>query len=170
MNESLQPVVTTLQARFGAQVSEFRGDTSLIVPAEQITAICRAMRDELNFEMLIVETAVDYWPEQDPRFHLVYTLYSLDRNVTLTLRAPLAGNEPSIDSIEGIYPNANWHERELWDMFGIKFAGHSDLRRILMPHDWEGHPLRKDAPLGYEEVQFSFNVGEIDRRKPYAKE
>jgi NADH-quinone oxidoreductase subunit C len=82
----------------------------------------------------------------------------------------LNGNAPSLSTIEGVYPNANWHEREIWDMFGIRFEGHSDLRRILMPEDWEGHPLRKDYPLGYEEVQFTFNYDEIDARKPYAKE
>jgi NADH-quinone oxidoreductase subunit C len=69
-----------------------------------------------------------------------------------------------------VFKNANWHEREVYDMFGVQFEGHSDMRRILMPEDWEGHPLRKDYPLGYEEVQFTFNFDEIDRRKPYAKE
>jgi NADH-quinone oxidoreductase subunit C len=73
-------------------------------------------------------------------------------------------------TLETVYPNANWFERELWDMFGIRSLGHSDLRRIVMPHDWEGHPLRKDFPLGYEEPQFTFNFDEIDLRKPYAKE
>ena len=70
-------------------------------------------------------------------------------------------------TIEKIYPTANWFERELWDMFGIDIEDHSDLRRLLMPHDWEGHPLRKDYPLGYEEPQFTFNYNDIARRKPH---
>jgi NADH-quinone oxidoreductase subunit C len=86
------------------------------------------------------------------------------------LRVPLDGNAPTLPTIEGVFKNANWFERELWGMFGIHIEGHSDLRRIVTPYDWEGHPLRKDYPLGYEEVQYSFNFDEIDLRKPYAKE
>ena len=88
----------------------------------------------------------------------------------LEVRVPLDGNEPVLNSVTSIYPNANWFERELWDMFGIHIEGHPDLRRILMPYDWEGHPLRKDYPLGYEEVQFTFNYEEILNRKPRPKE
>ena len=80
------------------------------------------------------------------------------------------GNFPSISTVEGVHPGANWYEREVYDMFGVKFDGHSDMRRILMPADWQGHPLRKDYPLGYEEVAFSFNVDEIMKRKPHPKE
>ena len=83
-------------------------------------------------------------------------------NVRLRLRVPLNGNAPHLRHVEKVYPNANWYEREVWDLFGIRFEGHSDLRRIVMPHDWEGHPLRKDYPLGYEEVQFTFNFDEIN--------
>ncbi len=103
--------------------------------------------------MLAAQTAVDYWPEQEPRFHVdLPAAIRMQHNVRLGLRVPLNGNFPTMPTVEGVYPNANWYEREMWDMFGIRFEGHSDLRRILMPYDWEGHPLRKDYPLGYEEV------------------
>ena len=115
-------------------------------------------------------TAVDYWPQETPRFHVIYQLTSVSKNLSLTFRVPLAGINPSLPTVSHVYRNANWRERELWDMFGIKFEGHPDLRRILMPADWEGHPLRKDYPLGYEEPQFTFNFDEIGLRKPYAKE
>lgn len=170
MSEPLQTAVSALVERFGAQASEFRGETTLMLAPAHVVAACLALRDEFNFEMLLDETAVDYWPQPEPRFHLVYQLYSLAHNVRLTLRAPVSGDQPCAPTMAGVYPNANWNEREIWDMFGIRFEGHPDLRRILMPADWEGHPLRKDYPLGYEEVAFTFNVAEIDQGKPYAKE
>jgi NADH-quinone oxidoreductase subunit C len=116
--------------------------------------------------MLVDETAVDYWPQAAPRFHVIYQLYSLPSNLLLRLRAALDGNDPHLRTLESVYPNANWYEREVWDLFGIRYDGHSDPRRIIMPFDWEGHPLRKDYPLGYEEPQFTFNFDEIDLRKP----
>jgi len=161
-------VAENLRQRFNAQVNEFRGDISLIVSADKIVEICQSLRDNFGFEMLVEETAVDYWPQQSPRFHVVYGIRSIQHNLIILLRVPLDGNAPSLPTIENVYANANWFERELWDMFGIRFEGHSDLRRILMPRDWEGHPLRKDYPLGYEEVQFTFNFNEIDAGKPYA--
>ena len=170
MNENLHPIVATLKERFSAKTVEFRDEVSLILTPEQIVDACRALRDEFSFEILTEETAVDYWPEQTPRFHIIYRIRSLRHNLILGLRVPLDGNAPTLPTIEGVYANANWFERELWDMFGIRIEGHSDLRRIIMPYDWEGHPLRKDYPLGYEEVQFSFNFDEIDLRKPYANE
>jgi len=151
-------------------VIEFRDQVTVMIPAEKIPEAGFILRDEFGFEVLTAETAVDYWPQQTPRFHVVYQVRSLQHNLILGLRVALDGNAPSIPTLEGVYANANWFERELWDMFGIRPEGHSDLRRILMPHDWEGHPLRKDYPLGYEEVQYSFNFDEIDQRKPYAKE
>jgi NADH-quinone oxidoreductase subunit C len=169
MNENLSAVVSAIQARFAAQTSEFRGEITLLVAPDQIVETCRALRDEFGFDMLVDETAVDYF-DADPRFHVVYHLLRMKDQAMLVLRVPLSGNAPSLPTIESIYLNANWYEREVWDLFGIRYEGHSDPRRIMMPEDWEGHPLRKDYPLGYEEVQFTFNVSDIDQRKPYAKE
>lgn len=170
MHPHLQVVVEAVQSRFEAPMKEFRGEISLLIPPEQIANVCQMLRDEFSFELLSEETAVDYWPQQEPRFHVVYGIRSLKNNVIIFLRVPLNGNVPMMPTIETVYPNANWFERELWDMFGIRFEGHSDLRRILMPYEWEGHPLRKDYALGYEEVQFTFNFEDIDVRKPYSKE
>jgi NADH-quinone oxidoreductase subunit C len=174
MNESIMinvpSIIQNLQDRFGASTYEFRGETSLILSLDQIVSACQTLRDEFNFNLLAEQTAVDYWPELTPRFHVVYRLRSLKHNLILGLRVPLDGNSPVMPTLTGVYANANWFERELWDMFGIRFEGHPDLRRVVMPEDWVGHPLRKDYPLGYEEVQFTFNFDEIDVRKPYAQE
>jgi NADH-quinone oxidoreductase subunit C len=128
------------------------------------------LRDKYEFELLSALTAVDYFPKQTPRFHVVYQLSSLAKNVTVQVRVPVNGDQPRVPTATRIYEVANWREREVFDMFGIEFEGHPDPRRILMPDDQEGHPLRKDFPLGYEEPQFTFNFDEIDLRKPYAKE
>jgi NADH-quinone oxidoreductase subunit C len=170
MEEKLSAIVEAMQERFGAEMSEFRGDVTLHLAPEQIFNACTALREEFGFELLSELTAVDYWPEQEPRFNVIYGLRSLSHHLIIFLRVAVSGKEPSVPSITPVYFNANWFERELWDMFGIRVEGHPDLRRILMPYDWEGHPLRKDYPLGYEEVQFSFNFEEIDVRKPYARE
>jgi NADH-quinone oxidoreductase subunit C len=169
MEDKLQPIVGKLEKVFGGTASEYRGEVSLVIPAEKIVAACRQLHD-LGFELLSALTAVDYWPQEEPRFHVIYQFTSVASSLVLTLRVPVPGINPSLPTVSHIYRNANWRERELWDMFGIKFQGHPDLRRILMPADWEGHPLRKDYPLGYEEPQFTFNFEEINLRKPYAKE
>jgi NADH-quinone oxidoreductase subunit C len=169
MNEKLQPIVDQLVQDLGAAASEFRGDTTLTVPAEKIVSACQQLHG-LGFELLSALTAVDYWPQENPRFHVIYQFSSVSKNLVLSLRVPVPGINPCLPTVSHIYRSANWRERELWDMFGIKFEGHPDLRRILMPADWEGHPLRKDYPLGYEEPQFTFNFEEINLRKPYAKE
>lgn len=170
MNEKLQLAAKTLVAKFSAVPQEFRDQMVVLVVPDQIIPACQTLRDEFGFNLLEGETAVDYWPEQEPRFHLVYQLFSISDAIRITLRVPLSNSSPVVATLEKVYPNANWFEREIWDMFGIKFEGHSDLRRILMPYEWEGHPLRKDYPLGYEEVQFTFNAHEIDQHKAYAKD
>lgn len=170
MLELLQPAVAALQSEFGAEVLEFRDEVTLVVqPTNNIEALT-ALRDRFGFDFLIDVTAVDYWPAEKPRFHLVYQLLSMKNNsIMLRVRVPLDGSGPTIRTSETVWPSANWYEREVFDMFGIRFEGHSDPRRIIMPHDWEGHPLRKDYPLGYEEVEFTFNYEEIDLRKPHPK-
>jgi NADH-quinone oxidoreductase subunit C len=169
MDNKLQPIIEELEKEFGMSATEYRGDISLVIPREKIVAACQKIRD-LGFELLSTLSAVDYWPQQEPRFHVLYEFSSVSRNLRFEVRVPVPGINPTIPTVSHVYSNANWRERELWDMFGIKAEGHPDLRRILMPADWEGHPLRKDYPLGYEEPQFTFNYEEIDLRKPYAKE
>jgi NADH-quinone oxidoreductase subunit C len=169
MDKKLEPVVAQLEKEFGVSASEYRGDVSLVIPGEKIVEACQKARS-LGFELLSALTAVDYWPQETPRFHVIYQFTSVSANLVLRLRVPVPGINPSLPTVSHLYRGANWRERELWDMFGIKFQGHPDLRRILMPVDWEGHPLRKDYPLGYEEPQFTFNFEEINLRKPYAKE
>jgi NADH-quinone oxidoreductase subunit C len=169
MDNRLQPVVEELEKEFGVTATETHGDVGLVLPADKIVAACQKLHAQ-GFELLSALSAVDYWPQEKPRFHVIYEFTSVSRNMRMEIRVPVLGINPSLPTVSHIYRNANWRERELWDMFGIKAEGHPDLRRILMPADWEGHPLRKDYPLGYEEPQFTFNIEEINLRKPYAKE
>jgi NADH-quinone oxidoreductase subunit C len=170
MDNKLEPIVQALQEKFSATIEEFRGEVHVFVKPEQIVEALTLLRDEHDFELLSALTATDYWPQMSPRFHVIYQMSSLAKNVTVQIRVPVNGEQPKVPTSTGVYDVANWREREVTDMFGIEFAGHPDPRRILMPVDWEGHPLRKDYPLGYEEPQFTFNLEEIDLRKPYAKE
>jgi len=166
----LQTAAQALVDRFGAQHADYRGEIKLLLEGEQLADACLALRNEFNFEHLSGITGVDYWPQRDPRFHIIYFLHSYSHNVRLEIRVPVIDQRPFLPSIEPIYPNANWYEREIWDMFGLRFDGNSDMRRIIMPYEWEGHPLRKDYPLGYEEVRFTFNAKELDAKKPSPKD
>jgi NADH-quinone oxidoreductase subunit C len=170
MDEKLQPIVEALKKEFGAQGEEFRGEARAILSAERIVPALTHLRDVHGFELLSALTAVDYWPQETPRFHIIYQLSSLSKNLTLQLRVPVPADDLHVPTAAGVYATANWREREILDMFGVEFDGHPDPRRILMPEDWNGHPLRRDYPLGYEEPQFTFNFEEIDLRKPYVKE
>ena len=165
MQPHIDTAVAALKERFEAQEVEGAGETWLLVPAGQIAAAARALRDEFEFNFLSSLTASDYWPKDRPRFNIVYQFYAHVHKVRLGIRVALDGEEPELPSLDSLYPNATWYEREVWDMFGIKFRGNKDLRRILMPYDWVGYPLRKDYPLGYEEPQFSFNFEDIQIRK-----
>ena len=170
MDNKLEPIVKALQDKFSATYEEFRGEVHVFVKVEQIVEALTLLRDKYEFELMSALTAVDYFPQMLPRFHVIYQLSSLAKNVTVQIRVPVNGDQPKVQTATRVYQNAKWRERELLDMFGIEFEGHPDPRRILMPEDTEGHPLRKDFPLGYEEPQFTFNFEEINLRKPYAKE
>jgi NADH-quinone oxidoreductase subunit C len=171
MDKKLEPIIQALQENFSVTFEEFRGETHVFLEAETIIAALTLLRDKYDFELLSALSAIDYLPQTSPRYHVIYQLTSLARNLVLQLRVPLADGEPHIPTATGVYEVANWRERELRDMFGIIPDGHPDLRILLLPEGWEDkHPLRRDFPLGYEEVQFTFNVDEINLRKPYAKE
>lgn len=152
-------------------VQTFRDELTIIVAPESIVDICRYCRDTegLAYNFLSDVTGVDYLP-QEPRFGIAYHLYSMTHNRSLRLKVLLPGNAPKLASVVSVFPAANWSEREIFDLLGVIFTDHPDLRRILMPEGWDGHPLRKDYPLGYETVQFSFNYDDVDDFKPYAEE
>jgi len=170
MDKKLEPIIKAIQKQFDSSIEEFRDEVHVFVTPEQIVDALTLLRDKYEFELLSALTAVDYFPKQSPRFHVIYQLSSLAKNLTVQLRVPVNGEQPRVPTATRVYAVANWREREVLDMFGVEFEGHPDPRRILNPDDMDGHPLRKDFPLGYEEPQFTFNFDEIDVRKPYAKE
>ncbi len=130
-------------------VAEFRDQVSVIVKREQNIPLLKYLHDDpsLSLDHLQDLTAVDYLKKKDVRFEVVYNLYSIKYRHKIRIRAQVPENDPKINSVVSLWAGANWHERECFDMFGIVFTGHPDLRRILMPEDWEGYPLRKDYPL-----------------------
>jgi NADH-quinone oxidoreductase subunit C len=171
MDNKLEPIVQSLQENFGVTVEEFRGEVHAFLKVENIISALTLLRDQYDFELLSALTAIDYWPKLSPRFHVIYQLTSLARNLSLQLRVAIEDGQPHIPTATGVYEVANWRERELRDMFGITADGHPDPRILLLPEGWEEkHPLRRDYPLGYEEVQFTFNIDEINLRKFYARE
>ena len=122
--------------------------TTIYVPADALAAAARTLRDraDLAFAFLADITAVDFWPTE-PRFELVYILVSPANRLRLRLKVRLNAEAPHVATVSALWPAANWLEREVWDMFGIVFDGHPDPRRLLMPEDWDGYPLRKDYPV-----------------------
>jgi NADH-quinone oxidoreductase subunit C len=137
-----------------SEVIEFRGETTILVPRDLLVDVARHCRDdkELQFNLLSDATCVDRFP-LEPRFDLNYHLVSLPRRDRLRLRVLLSGENPTVDSLVPVWPGANWLEREIFDLFGIRFNDHPDLRRILLPEDWEGYPLRKDYPVeGFRDI------------------
>ena len=138
-----------LKDKFGDTVLEtieFRGETTVVVKKEDIVAVCAFLKEELGFNFLTDLCGVDYMG-QTPRFMVVYQLYNIGTHTRLRVKAPVEESDARFDTVCGVWGAANWMEREAWDLMGISFNNHPDPRRILMPDDWEGHPLRKDYPV-----------------------
>ena len=121
------------------------GETLLWVAPGKIVEVCRKLRDEFDFVRLSGISVIDRFPAE-PRFEVFYLLHSISRNERLKLKVALEGKDPQVESVCGVWAGANWYEREAYDLFGVRFLNHPDLRRIMMPDYWEGHPLRRDFP------------------------
>ena len=169
VTEDVSPI-EKLRGRFPDAVlgiQEFRGETTVTVRARELVDVCTFLRDdpELQYTTLLFVTGLDRLElgldpryaaareallpfSAEARFSAVYQLYSIPRRRHLRLKVPISGNPPRVPTVSGVWPASNWHERETYDLMGIVFEGHPYLRRILMPDDWVGHPLRKDYPLG----------------------
>jgi NADH-quinone oxidoreductase subunit C len=151
------PVVERLGERFKQALqesSEFRGDLSIVVEPAALVDVARYLKEQEGFDYLLYATAVD-WPARDPRFTVVWEVRSLADRSRIRIKTTATMPDPHVPSLTSVWPAADWHERETWDLFGIKFDGHPDLRRILMPQSWEGFPLRKDYVSFGEPVIFS---------------
>ena len=171
------PLVQKLKAQFGDAVGdavEFIGQLSVNVDATRIVEICDFLKSD-GFNYLSDLTCV-HWPRTPAPFEMVYNLFSIDANERVRLKAR---TKESVDSVTGIWPSANWLEREVFDLFGVRFNNHPDLRRLLLPPDWEGYPLRKDYPLEFIEnrwteqhlpVMTEVEVEQLQQRRAYGLE
>lgn len=152
--EQFQETLRTWDASAVLDSKSERGELTVEARPERIVALCQYLKNELAFVRLSALTAVDRFPAE-PRFEVIYLLHSIERNVRLRLKCRLAGEQPEIDSVTGVWRSANWYEREVFDLMGVRFRNHPDLRRILMPEGWNGHPLRKDYPVTGEKYTYS---------------
>jgi NADH-quinone oxidoreductase subunit C len=150
----LHEYIEKLKAENPAWVTDFkdaRGEVTAIVPRESIVDVCRFLKTAHGFDMLADLNGADRGPEEEPRFEVVYHLFSTKHFNRLRLKVLLSEDDPHVLTVTTVWKTANWHERETFDMFGVIFDEHPDLRRILLPSDFDGHALRKDYPLrGYE--------------------
>lgn len=154
-----------LKARLGEAIESSyvdAGCTFVVVRRDAILPACRFLRDEHSFDLLADLTCID-WLERLPRFDVVYNLYSIANKTRLFLKAPVPVEEATIDSVTPLWNSANWFEREVWDMYGIRFTGHPDLRRILMYEEFQGHPLRKDYAIDERQPLIPENLPPGDR-------
>ncbi|HEY8371890.1 MAG TPA: NADH-quinone oxidoreductase subunit C [Pseudonocardiaceae bacterium] len=153
------------------QITIDRGEITFYVRREHLVDLCRVLRDDpaLRFELCSSVSGVDYGPEVPQRLHSVYHLTSMTYRRRIRLEVCVDVDDPHVPSIVSVYPTADWHEREAWDMFGIVYDGHPALTRILMPDDWDGHPQRKDYPLGGIPVEYKgAEIPPPDQRRAYS--
>ncbi|HEV7796789.1 MAG TPA: NADH-quinone oxidoreductase subunit C [Pyrinomonadaceae bacterium] len=176
-------LVKKLKAQFDGVVTEaleFIGQVSVRIQPDSIVGVCEFLRDdtEARFNYLSDLTCVHYPMRADAPLEVVYNLYSIPRNERVRLKVSIAEGA-QVDSVTGVWPTANWMEREVFDLFGVSFRNHPDLRRILLPPDWEGHPLRKDYPLEFIENEWTKNHlpemtdvqrEQLDQRRAYGLE
>jgi len=180
-NASDHPLVKKLKAKFGdviGEAVEFIGQLSVNVNGQQIVEVCDYLKSdqENSFNYLSDLTCVHYPDRREAPFEIVYNLFSIDDNERVRLKVRTSG---SVDSVTGVWPAANWLEREVYDLFGVTFTNHPDLRRLLLPPDWEGYPLRKDYPLEFIEnawterhlpVMTEVEVEQLQQRRAYGLE
>ena len=153
--------IDVLNAAFrGLTVSEFRGQTRVVVPPKSIHGVLKMLKEKLGFDLLVDLTCVDYldYPGATDRFGLVYLLAKVETNQRLTVRTFVNDPEAAVPSATDLWEGANWLEREVWDLFGVRFMGHPDLRRIVLPEQFAAHPLRKDYPLQGRGERHNFPV------------
>ena len=154
MTEKLREFVDKLKAKnsgWVTDVTEGHGEVTVIVPRESIADVCTFLKTEQGFDLLADLCGADRGPEEDPRFEVNYHLFSTKHHNRLRLKVVLAEDDPHVETVTTLWKTADWHERETFDLLGVIFDGHQDLRRILLPSDFDGHALRKDYPLrGYE--------------------
>jgi NADH-quinone oxidoreductase subunit C len=150
--EEKTDIMDKIDARFGGKVLDrhaFRGDQTVVVEKDCILELLKFLRDEpsLAFDFLMDLTAVDYLGRKKQRFEVVYHFFSLKYNNRFRVKVPVGEDDCIVDSVTPLWKTANWYEREVWDLYGIKFKGHPNLRRILLYEEFKGHPLRKDYPV-----------------------
>ena len=154
MSDKLREYVEQIRSENAAwvtSVTEGHGEVTIIVPRESIVDVCAFLKGAHGFDMLADLCGADRGPEEDPRFEVNYHLFSTKHHNRLRLKVLLSEDDPHVATVTTLWRTADWHERETFDLFGVIFDGHPDLRRILLPSDFDGHALRKDYPLrGYE--------------------
>ncbi len=150
----VQALAHRLRDRF-PDVIVARDEVTVVVDAEEVVAALSWLRDEPDLVLVwLADLSATDWPDREPRFWVAYHLFSFQHGHRVRVKAGLASEEPRIATVTGVFPAANWLEREVFDFYGVVFEGHPDLRRIIMPDDWEGYPLRKDYSLGGVGTQY----------------